>query len=61
MNKYPHRTFVFFDGIHYDGAKKASQSIFPTHDEDVLNEVVVCALELHEAKQFTNTHSFTLQ
>ncbi|XP_065350856.1 ubiquitin thioesterase Otu1 isoform X2 [Cloeon dipterum] len=65
--KYATRAFLIYDGIHYDPLYLepydggAIKMIFPTTDEEVLDQARVLAQESKSSRQFTNVHEFTVK
>lgn len=66
--RYPHRVYLIFDGIHYDpiywepsNASGEIQTIFPSSNEAIYHEAECLAKELKQSKQYTDVARFTLK
>lgn len=65
---YDHRVFLLFDGIHYDPlylepveADGSIQTLFPTADEQILQEAEQMAIEAKANRQYTDVNKFCLR
>lgn len=60
-NQYKQRIILFYDGIHYDASKKGAVTQFDTSDDEVMSVAMAIALELNQAKKFTDVQKFQLR
>ncbi|XP_018322484.1 ubiquitin thioesterase OTU1 [Agrilus planipennis] len=65
--KFPHRVFLMFDGIHYDplyletSQGEKIQTIFSADDERLLEEALQLGIEAKSSRQFTDVNKFMLK
>ncbi|XP_059486462.1 ubiquitin thioesterase OTU1 [Neocloeon triangulifer] len=65
--KYGMRAFLIYDGIHYDPLYlepfdgSALKTLFPTTDEQILEQALELAQESRSSRQFTDVQEFTIK